>query len=131
MIETWLDAVLGPGWRAAVGFYQEHAIWFAVPILAWMAIVMRSRRSVREVENEVRRGVRDVGRRALEMPPSTLMKTLRPQVTAVAARHTVMPTSHGWWITRAQPDRLLAQAGFTAAGIAKVCNELKEREFRA
>ena len=106
MVESMLDMVLGPWWRSAIEGFQEHFLWFMVPLLAWMAIMIIGNRVVKEAEKAMRSEI-TTWSKAGRAGPNLLADHLTPIIRAEAARHRWMPAANGLWLKRCDADALV------------------------
>lgn len=106
MVESMLDVILGPWWRSVIGGFQDHFLWFVVPLLAWMAIMILGNRVVKAAEKAMRSEI-ITWSKARRAGPNLLADHLIPIIRAEAARHHWMPAANGLWLKRCDADDLV------------------------
>lgn len=125
MVNGMLDLILGRWWRSVIAFYLAHFTWVAVPLVAWLAVIVVAHHVVKDAERAMRATLLGLpnGKTASER---TLRKQLIPVIEETASQHRWMPAGPGGvWIRRCRPDALVAQM----TGVPNYLIRFRDQQF--
>lgn len=118
MIQSWLDAVLGPWWHAAVDRYDKGFIFLMIPLLIWMWAMFAGGQTQRRVTREATTFIEGLGKKGERLSGEELLKRFRPTLHNIATTERWMPAVAGFWVQRANPDRIEHAVRLTPGSMA-------------
>lgn len=130
MIQSWLDAVLGPWWRTAVDAYSEGFIFLMIPLLIWMWAMAAGGQTQRRVTREATTFIEGLGRKGDRLNGEELLNRFRPTLHHIATTERWMPAVAGFWVQRANPEGIEHAVRLTPASMATLQRTVQRNRSR-
>lgn len=117
MIQSWLDAVLGPWWRTAVDAFNDGFWYLSIPLLIWMWAMFAGGQTQRRVTREATLFIQGLGKKADRLSGEELLNRFRPTLVTIAETERWMPAAAGLWVQRATPEGIEHAVRLTPASM--------------
>lgn len=130
MIQSWLDAVLGPWWRTAVDTFGNNFWLFAIPLLIWMWAMFTGGQTQSRVTREATAFIERLGKKADRLSGEELLTRFRPTLREIGERERWMPAIAGLWIQRATPEGIEQAVRLTPHSMAHLQRSVMRKRDR-